>query len=253
MPQRRWLAFALVGQMALVGFTGIGLSTAAQAQSDQDCEEVDCAADGQFGEVVEGDDSSAWEGEAMAETESADESLESGAAYEEPVETGTTYDEGFDDTPLESDGEAVAELESADEPLESGTASGEPVDAPVETGTASNEGFDDKPVEIGNGIPDGHYNGCGADRTRWESCFGLLGIVEGDAYRGLAPGKNCAACINYYWANGNIDVRDVKECVKHQYCEKSVELGKCLVFQHSDNVFNTPKVYGRCVVSVTGS
>jgi hypothetical protein len=78
MPQRRLLTVTLAGLLAMVGIPGIGPPTAVQAQSEEDCEEVDCVADEQSWEDAEGEDSESWDDEAAAEPESdaefADES-----------------------------------------------------------------------------------------------------------------------------------------------------------------------------------
>ncbi len=102
MHQRRLLAFTLAGLLAMVGFPGIGPSTAAQAQaqSEQDCEEADCVSE----EQSQGDAEGAWEDEAAAEPESAGEFADETAAEPQDESAGG-----------ESEPEALAEGTSEDE------------------------------------------------------------------------------------------------------------------------------------------
>jgi len=108
MPQRRLLASTLAGLLAMVGFPGVGPSTAVHAQSAQDCEEADCAADEQ-----------SWEDEAAAEPEMADEfadeteagPLEESLAVESEPEAEA---EGADFAQAEEEEESASEDEPAE-------------------------------------------------------------------------------------------------------------------------------------------
>jgi len=129
MPQRRLLTVTLAGLLAMVGFPGIGPSTAVQAQSEQDCEDVDCVADEQSWEDAEGEDSGSWEDEASAEPESDDQFADESEA--EPQEESLA---GESEPEAEADGADFAQAEEEEEEDESAS--------------------DDEPSEIDNSVAD---------------------------------------------------------------------------------------------------